>query len=448
MFVKALQDNCAGDVCPAIRCAPLRRAGVRWMISLVVLVSGSFVACAGDWPQWRGPNRDGVWDEPGILQAFPPEGLKVLWRAPVGIGFSSPIVVGDRVFVSDSELAKPKAWERIHAFDAATGHAVWTYGYDVTYPEGAFDERSLRGPIATPIAADGKVYSLGAAGNVVCLRATDGTLVWRQDIGALYPGSDLYPSPSPLIEGKLFIVLAGATPGASVIAFDKNTGKQVWHALDEGPTASSPLVITAAGLRQLIIWSDRAVISLAPGTGETLWRQELDVTQDASVSTPVYHDGLLLVGGLMLQLDRDKPGAKVLWPDPAGNARRVFSDTSTAVFRDDYIYTFTFAGVFACIDAKTGKQVWETDGVSTTKNGGSVHPTINCDSVLLYTDHGDLIRARLAPDGYHEISRARVLEPATTFSGRKAAWAAPAFASGAIFARTNAELVCASLAAR
>lgn len=422
-----------------------RTIPIRLAILLTLLSTWGLSAHADDWPQWRGPNRDGVWSETGILETFPPEGLKVRWRAPVGIGFSSPIVSDGRVFVTDSELAQPKARERVHAFDAATGEHQWTYAYDANYPDAAFQEKYQRGPIATPVAVDGRIYTLGAAGNVVCLEATKGVLLWESDLQKVYPGSEIYPSPSPLIEGDILVLLVGAKPAASVIGLNKNTGEKVWEALDDGESASSPIVITAAGVRQLIVWTDRAVTALAPATGDVLWRQLVKITKDADVSTPVCNGVQLLIGGLMLELDPAKPAATVLWPSLEAGARRVFSDTSTALIQGDYIYTLKFMGNFGCVDAKTGTQVWETDQVSGTRNGASVHPTANGNTVLLYNDHGELIRARLAPDGYHEISRARVLEPTENFN-RKVAWAAPAYANRSIYARTDKELVCASLA--
>ena len=239
--------------------------------------------------------------------------------------------------------------------------------------------------------ADDSMF-LGASGTVMCLDALKGDVRWEKNLQKEYPGSEIYPS-SPLIEGDLLILLVGAKPGASVIAFDKNTGKQIWNALDDGPTASSPIVLTAAGVRQLIVWTDRSVTSLAPATGKTLWRERLHTTQDAAVSTPVYHDGYLLIGGLMMKLDQDKPNAVVLWPESRATAQRVLSDTSTPLFRDGYVYSARSFGEFVCLDAKTGKQLWETDKVTDRKSGASVHPTENGKSVLLYNDRGELIRA-------------------------------------------------------
>lgn len=418
------------------------------VLQALVLLAATCVTAvrADEWPQWRGPNRDAAWDEPRIFRTFPAGGLTTLWRVPVGIGFSSPVVAGGRVFATDSVLDKPKATERVLAFDETTGKPLWRYAYDVTYPESAFTPQFPRGPIATPVVAGGRVYTLGASGNVLCLDAATGNVLWRRDTQKEYPGGEIYPSPSPLIEGELLIVLVGAKPGATVIAYDKDTGKQIWHALDEGETASSPIVITAAGTRQLIVWGERSVTALAPLTGNTLWRLPLNTTKDAAVSTPVYHDGRLLIGGLMLKLDADKSGAVVLWPSTRATARRVLSDTSTALFNDDYVYSARSMGEFVCLDAKTGEQLWETDKVTDPKSGASVHVTANGDSVLLYNDHGELIRARLTPKGYDEISRARVLEPAATFSGRLCAWAAPAYSNRHIYARTNKELVCVTLA--
>jgi len=419
------------------------RAGLSATLHIAFILT--IAARAEDWPQWRGPNRDGVWSETGILETFPPARLKIRWRASVGIGFSSPVVAEGRVYVTDSELAKPKARERVHAFDALSGKQLWSYAYDVNYQEAAFDEKYPHGPISTPIVADGRIYTWGHAGNLLCLDAQKGDVIWQKDVQKDYPDSYIDTAGSPLIEEDLLIVPVGAKPDACVIAFNKSTGQQIWNALDEQPSASSPIVISAGGKRQLIVWTPQAVTSLDPATGNTYWRERLSTTQDATVATPAYHNGNLLISGLMLKLDSDRPGATVIWPKSRATARRILSDTSTALFRDDYIYSARSAGEFVCLEASTGNQLWETDKVTDLKSGASIHVTANAGSVLLYNDQGDLIRARLSPEGYQEISRARVLEPPATWN-RKCAWAGPAFANRHVYARTDKELVCASLA--
>src|SRR5207253_6798941 len=138
---------------------------------------------------------------------------------------------------------------------------------------------------------------------------------------------------------------------------------------------------------------------------------------DYAISTPVFHNDRLLIGGLMFQLDADKPAAKVLWPDSKAPARRVFSNTSTALFRGDYLFSAKSSGELICLEAATGKQVWESAKVTDLKNGASIHLTANGNSVLLYTDKGELIRAQLTAQGYKEISRVALLEPTLSFAG-------------------------------
>jgi outer membrane protein assembly factor BamB len=255
-----------------------------------------------------------------------------------------------------------------------------------------------------------------------------------------------YQAGSPLIEGELLILFFGGQPGACVIAFDKDTGKEVWKALDETWTYSSPIVITSGGKRQLIVWTQESVTSLDPATGKPYWRQRLLTSSEYAVSTPVFYQDRLLVGGLMFQLDPDKPAAKMLWPDSKAPARRVLSHTSTALFRGDHIFSAKSSGELICVEASTGKQVWESAKVTDLKNGASIHLTANGDSVLLYTDKGELIRARLTAQGYQETSRVKLLEPTFPFGGRKVAWPPPAYANRHIFVRNSKELICASLA--
>jgi hypothetical protein len=185
---------------------------------------------------------------------------------------------------------------------------------------------------------------------------------------------------------------------------------------------------------------------LDPASGKTYWRQRLRSSGGYVVSTPVFHKDRLLVGGLMFQLDPDKPAAKVLWPASNAPSQRILSHTSTALFRGGHLFSAKSSGELICLEASTGKQVWESAKVTDLKNGASIHLTVNGDSVLLYTDKGELIRAQLTSQGYKEISRVAVLEPTLPFGGRKVAWSPPAYANRHIFARNGKELICASLA--
>jgi outer membrane protein assembly factor BamB len=401
---------------------------------------------AEDWPQWRGPKRDGVCRETGLLESFPASGLKVRWRVPVGWGFSSPVVAQGRVYLADSEVVKPKAKERVHCFDETTGKALWTHVYEVAYEDWAFDPKQEIGPVATPLVRNGKVYTAGRVGHVFCLDARTGDVLWRRNLDRDYQVGFAPGTPSPLIEGDLLILFIGGKPGACVIALHKDTGKELWRALDESLTFSSPVVISSGGKRQLIVWTQQSVTSLDPATGKTYWRQRLLTSSEYAVSTPVCHKDRLLIGGLMFQLAPGKPAARVLWPASKAPSRRVFSHTSTALLRGDYLFTAKSSGELICAEASTGRQVWESAKVTDLKNGASIHLTPNGDSVMLYTDRGELIRAWLTAQGYHEISRVAVLEPTFPFAGRKVAWSPPAYADRHIFARSGKELICASLA--
>lgn len=402
---------------------------------------------AEDWPQFRGPNRDGVWNETGILKTFPAGGLKIRWRVPVGPGWSSPVVARGRVFLTDSRYEKPRAWERIQCFEETTGKRLWIHAYEVTYPDWAFIPEHGGGPAATPIVEAGKVYVLGRSGQTYCFDARNGRVIWKKLLGKEYEIGELSCRSSPLIEGNLLILLTGAKPGACVLALDKKTGKEVWKALDEPVSNSSPLVIVAGGKRQLIVWTSVSVASLNPATGETYWREPMVTSNNDSIPTPVVQKNRLLISGLMLELDNNLPDAKVLWPETLAPSKRLLSNTSTAVLRGDHVFSAKSNGELVCLDAGTGKKVWGATNVTGLKTGASIHLTPNGDSAFLFTDEGNLILSRLTSDGCREISRVHLLEPTSFLGAQKFAWAPPSFANHHVFARNDEELVCASLAA-
>jgi hypothetical protein len=191
------------------------------------------------------------------------------------------------------------------------------------------------------------------------------------------------------------------------------------------------------------------VAALDPPTGRILWRQDVPIWGNYAVPTPVWKDDLLLMSGLMLKLNRDKPGASVLWPDELRPLRIYLSDTSTPLLQDGLVFSPTRKGELLCLDAITGKQLWQADQVSETKNGASIHmtavPSIRC--VFIFTDRGDLILSRLTAAGYQELGRFHLLDPTADYGQQKMAWVPPAFSGQRVFARNDKELVCASLAA-
>lgn len=421
------------------------------MVSVVAyLLFGSCASLtrAEDWPQWRGANRDGVWTESGILEAFPAGGPEVSWRVPVGLGWSTPVVSQGRVFVTDVRLDTQPAQERVHCFDEATGKSLWTYAYDAEYPDLPPENRSP--PAATPIVDTdtGKLYMIGGNGHVHCLLTATGGLVWEKRLDKEYEINALSCRPSPLLEGDLLIVLTGAKPNACVIALDKNSGQLVWSALEDSVSNSSPILITAGRKRQLIVWTGESVTSLLPTTGEVIWRERLETNTNYSTATPVCEKNALLISGFMMELSPDAPQATPIWPKSRALARRILSNTSTPLLHGNYVYSAKSGGELVCLDSHTGEQVWVTEKVTELKPGASIHLTPNGDAVWLFTDEGNLIRARLTPNGYEELSRAQLLEPTSIFSGKLMAWVPPSYANRHVFARNDKELVCASLAAK
>jgi outer membrane protein assembly factor BamB len=286
-------------------------------------------------------------------------------------------------------------------------------------------------------------------GNLFCHDAEKGGVIWEKSLMNEYETKEFTGiTASPLIEENLLILYMCGKPAACVVAFEKDTGNEVWRALDDTFTYSSPIVLTAGGKRQFIVWTQEAVTSLNPTTGETWWREPFRNSGDSAISTPVWSGNRLLVGGLMMKLDSNKPAATVVWPDAKSLSKRVLSNTSTALLQGDYIYSARSSGELVCLDANTGQQLWEAKTITDLKNGASIHLTPCGDAVFLFTDRGDLIRAQPTPKEYREISRARLLEPTYSYGGRKCAWTPAAFANRHVFARSDDELVRASLAAK
>ncbi len=418
------------------------------LAGLMLPMAGALMAA--DWPQWRGPNRDGTWTETGILSSFPATGLIPKWQAPVGFGYSTPIVSNGKLYLSDLTVEKRSARERVLCFNARSGKRLWMTQHEISPPDWFFSPAQMRGPGSTPIIKTGRVYALSMFFVLKCLDARSGTVIWKRDLAAEYqlPPSSL--DASPLVEGNMLILPIGGKPAAGIVAFDLLTGREVWKALDQAATWSSPVIVSGGGTRQLIVWMRQSVTSLNPTNGAVYW-SEPTVSGGSpgfsAVSTPVVNRDRLLVSGLMFQLGSNQPpAARVLWPDTPSGTRRILSDTSTPLFRDDFVYSPRSGGMFVCLEAGTGREVWQTNSVTNLRQGACVHLVPNGSSLFLFTDQGDLVRAQLTPAGYREMGRVHLIDPTSPLFENKFAWAAPAFAERNIFVRNDRELRCYSLA--
>jgi outer membrane protein assembly factor BamB len=373
--------------------------------------------------------------------------LKIRWRRPVGGGWASPVVSQGRVFVFDVAMIKPVAKERLHCFEEKTGRILWVFAYEEPYGEWTYVPERGAGPTATPIVEGDRIYIVGANGRTHCLDVNTGRVRWEKKIGQEYQVSEMSCRPSPLIEDSMLIVFTGAKPGASVLALDKQTGREVWKGLDDPVSNSSPIVIQAGGKRQLIVWSDSSLASLDPASGQVYWRERMVTSNNDSVATPVFQGGRLLVSGLMVDVSANPPAAVFRWPEIRTPAKRILSNTSTPWMRGEHIFAAKGRGELVCLEAATGRQIWSTNGLTAAKTGASIQLTPQGGGYFLFTDEGNLIRGQLSPAGYREISRAHLLDPTWPFEQTKYVYAPPAFANAHVFARSEAEVVCASLRA-
>ena len=413
------------------------------------------MAIGDDWPQWRGPNRDGVWRETGLVGTFEKPQLEHLWRTEVGSGYCGPTVADGRVYVMD-RLLSPRQIERVHCFDARTGKNLWSFAYDCVYRGVQYDA----GPRASVTIHDGRAYALGTMGHLHCFDAITGEVLFSRDLNSEYgirmPIWGI--AAAPLIEGDLLILQIGAEGGACVLALDRKTGKEAWRALDDGASYSAPIVIDQAGKQVLVVYTAQNVVGLNPQSGEVYWRHPFPPTHmPIGIATPVRHRDLLFVsnfydGSLLLRLEQNEPAVAQVWKRAGQSEQQtdaLHSIISTPYLEGDHIYGVDSYGELRCLRLDTGDRVWESLEAVPKARWATIHFVRNHDNVWMFNEKGELIIARLSPEGYHEKSRARLIEPTRDqLPSRRGGvvWSHPAFADRHVFARNDRELVCASLA--
>ena len=444
----------ASTVRPAGRLLLIMTAFAGWSVASPL--------AAEDWPQFRGPRRCGVWNETGILEKFPAGGLTVRWRTPVGGGYSGPAVAGGRVFVSDFARVKGSSGaERVHCLDERTGKVLWTFrGEKVSYARLGY----ASGPRATPTVDGERVYVLGAVGDLYCLDVKSGRKLWHRnfprDLGATAPMWGF--AGAPLVHGKHLICLAGGKGDAKVVAFDKASGTVIWRAIaNDGRIGyCPPTIINAGGAEQLIQWHGGAVTSLDPNTGKTYWQQPFKLRYAMAVAMPVRDGNRLFIsaffdGPIMFRLNDDKPRARIVWRGRSSSEIRtdaLHALMCTPVIKDGYIYGVCSYGQFRCLDAATGKRIWETLKVIGEKGRwATAFIVCNGERFFINNDRGELIIADLSPKGYREIDRTKLIAPTTTEGARHRTpravnWTPPAYANRHVVTRNDREIIRASLA--
>ncbi len=268
-----------------------------------------------DWPQWRGPQHDGISRETGLLAPWPEKGPTEVWHVPLGNGFSAVSVVGDQAFT----LFGSAEGEFAAAFNAADGKTVWKTRLSDLLKNDSYGD----GPRATPAVDSGRVYALSGQRVLQCLDEADRHAVWGCDLLVKFGGKppEYGFSASPVVMGDMLVVVAGARNGKSLVAFDKASGNVLWAALDDRIGYSTPREVTIDGVRQIIVLTGEAIVSVSPKDGKEFWRQAWKTELDANVATPVISGNRLFIstgystGCALFELSAKdgKPAVKKLW---------------------------------------------------------------------------------------------------------------------------------------
>ena len=380
---------------------------------------------ASNWPGFRGPDRDGVYRGP-IRVAW--DGLTPMWKKPVGGGRASFAVAGGRAFT----IEQRKNEEVVAAYDVQTGRELWANAW-----RERFNSKLMglwgggEGPRSTPTWHDGLVYALGARGELRCLDASSGKLVWRTNIlsDAGAPNLTWGMAGSPLVAGDAVIVQPGGSKGRSVAAYDRRTGKRLWTALDDKTAYASPMQVTILGVPQLLVVTATRVVGLSVDTRTALWEFPWKTDHDASAAQPiviggdrVFYSSGYGTGAVVVELTKSGEtfAVREVWRNI-----RMKNRQSTSVLRDGFIYGLD-EGILACIDAATGDLKW--------KGGRYGHGQVLLagDRLVVTTEEGELALVAASPEKFQEIARAPAIDGET--------WNVPAFAGGILLVRNTRQM--------
>jgi len=437
---------------------------MRRAISILGLVAaGAFAAPAPsfppegrDWPQWRGAQRDGIWRETGTLEKFAGPTVPLRWTVPIGAGYGGPTVASGRVYVMD--YLKESSSERVLCLDWRTGAKLWEVSYPCSYQGFTYEA----GPRASVTIHEGRAYALGAAGNLHCLDAVSGRILWQRDLRSDYairmPNWGI--AAHPIIEGELMITQIGGAGEACVVALDRRTGAERWKAFPDEASYAPPIAIEQAGRRLIVMALGFRLVAFEPADGTLRWSHEQPKSSwPIAIPAPVVVGDLMFysnahAGSYLFRLARDRPAVDVVWE--RGRRPRT-EDTLHPVIPDPLVMNGLVIGVqtdgeLRCLDLMTGKRQWETIEAMPKAWHATMHLVRageTGDRAWIFTEEGNLILARLTAEKYEELTRARLLQPTLEQGprGRAVTWAHPAFAYRHIFARSDRELVCADLTA-
>ena len=371
------------------------------------------------WISFRGPDRDGYYRQQPVRTDWK-GALTPLWKQPVGGGFASFVIADGLAFTIEQRGGR----ELAAAYDLATGRELWTTAWNALFQENG------AGPRATPAWHDGRLYVLGATGEFRALDAATGRTLWRTNIlaDAGTQNMEFGMSASPLVVDDTVVVLPGGANGHSVVAYDRKSGTRVWGALDDRASYSSPMLVTLAGVRQILAFTTTRLVGLSPENGRLLWEFPWETPNVASQPLIAGPDRVFIAAGgaenaTMLQVTAGDDGqlaARELW-----RTTRMNTLFSSAVLHDGFIYGLD-ASILSCIDASTGESKW--------KGGryGSGQVILASGHLIVVTEQGELALVRADPTAHQEITRFPAIEGTT--------WNHPAMSDGILVIRNSEEM--------
>jgi outer membrane protein assembly factor BamB len=382
----------------------------KWSLSLFVVLLAGAAAWSEDWPQWRGPRRDGSLSSAAAPATWP-ERLKLRWKLTVGEGHASPIFAGGRIFIFTRRQGK----EAASSMDPATGKIVWQQSYAAPYTMNPAAAWHSEGPKSTPLFNEGRLYTLGISGILTCFDAATGAVRWRKDFSKQYKAT--WPSfgtaMSPVADRGLLIAHVGGPDDGALTAFDAQTGEEKWRWTGDGPAYASPIIAELGGVRQVVTETQKNLVSVAAATGQLLWKIPFTTEYVQNIPTPLLYRDLIIFSGLANGIFAVRAAAKdgkwsteTLWRNDG-----VALYMSSPVLSGDLIFGFSHykKGEVFCIDARTGVNQW----TSPPRQGDNAAVLVSGGNLILLRDEGELIIAKAGGKAFEPLRRFAVADSPT-----------------------------------